>query len=106
MTESRTSIHEIDTVSDDNFSWDFVNNASDSVSLDNFNGRWFMICFFGIISIIVGGVIYLSCRIVKGEKGEEDNNSEIEPDFIISQQRNCDEVIKRNKEETIWCFLF
>ena len=77
MTERSTSTHEKDTFTDDNSSWEFVNNASDSASADHFNGRWLMIGFFGIF---LGAIIYLWCRTIyglKGKKDEKDNYIEM-----------------------------
>ena len=100
MGDRRTSTHhEIDTFTDDYFSWDFVNDISHSDSSDNFSGTWFMISFFGIFSIIVAGVIYLWYRLLKVEHNEEDNNIEIGRGFedIIRGVRLEADLVEANK---------
>lgn len=77
MTERSTSTHEKVTFTDDNLSWEFVKDSSESASSDHSNGRWLMIGFFGIF---LGVIIYYWCRTIyglKGEKDEEDNYIEM-----------------------------
>ena len=85
MTENSTSTHETHTFTDDNLSWDFVNEASDSSSSDRFKWTWVIICFCGII---VGGVFYVWCRLIKGETDDQDIN--------VENESADDEIIERN----------
>lgn len=88
MTENSTSTHETNALTDDNFSWDFEDGASNSTSFDHSKGWSFVlsiVCFFGIILI---GVIYLWCRLLREENDEEDDKIELEP--------ADDEINKRN----------
>ena len=99
--ESDTPTHEIETTTDDNLSWGFVRDNSDSVSSNQFNGTWVMICFFGLISIIVGGVIYFGCRSLKEENTQEtemDHEQILARGDLISMRRNAlYDTTKRDK---------
>ena len=71
MTESSTSNHEINTVTYDNSSLNFVNHTSEYESSSDFAFLLIVLCI-----TVAGAAGFLWCRLLRHEDGEEDNNGE------------------------------